>query len=390
MMSFIQTPSGLTASLFALLAGSLIGSTTAFFEITGRTWRVGDFTANTLSETTSPKVEVGDVLFNFGSLDVGQKGSHEFQITNRGAGPMTLSRGPTSCTCTISGLDRTSIGVGESATISIQWEARGTGGPFRQQATILTSDPRRPDVIFVIEGMVVADVKADPSTIVMPTLSSSTEVTAESTVFTFSPTPPENFSAELLPSQSSQFFELLTQPLAATELVSQLGATAGFRVVVKARSGLPLGAFRQTIRVSMKIPKDVVIEIPVEGSVVGDLSLAGGLWDSGGRFVLLGTLSSNVGGRTDLFLTAKGPDRDKVHLVVRETIPKSMVVEIGQAAAIGSGTIIRIPISISIPPGSPPCNHLGSKQGVLGRIVLDTGHPSSPSITIPIRVAVQP
>ncbi len=37
MMSFIQTPSGLTASLFALLAGSLIGSTTAFFEITGRT-----------------------------------------------------------------------------------------------------------------------------------------------------------------------------------------------------------------------------------------------------------------------------------------------------------------------------------------------------------------
>jgi len=79
-----------------------------------------------------------------------------------------------------------------------------------------------------------------------------------------------------------------------------------------------------------------------------------------------------------------------VHPVVRETIPKSMVVEIGQAAAIGSGTIIRIPISISIPPGSPPCNHLGSKQGVLGRIVLDTGHPSSPSITIPIRVAVQP
>lgn len=111
---------------------------------------------------------------------------------------MTLSRGPTSCTCTISGLDRTSIGVGESATISIQWEARGTGGPFRQQATILTSDPRRPDVIFVIEGMVVADVKADPTTIVMPTLSSSTEVTAESTVFTFSPAPPENFSAELL------------------------------------------------------------------------------------------------------------------------------------------------------------------------------------------------
>ena len=208
MMSFIQTPSGLTASLFALLAGSLIGSTTAFFEITGRTWRVGDFTANTLSETTSPKVEVGDVLFNFGSLDVGQKGSHEFQITNRGAGPMTLSRGPTSCTCTISGLDRTSIGVGESATISIQWEARGTGGPFRQQATILTSDPRRPDVIFVIEGMVVADVKADPTTIVMPTLSSSTEVTAESTVFTFSPAPPENFSAELLPSHPPSFSNL--------------------------------------------------------------------------------------------------------------------------------------------------------------------------------------
>jgi len=50
----------------------------------------------------------------------------------------------------------------------------------------------------------------------------------------------------------------------------------------------------------------------------------------------------------------------------------------------------RIPISITIPAGSPACNHLGSQLGGLGRIVLETGHPDVPKLTIPVRVAVGP
>ena len=89
-------------------------------------------------------------------------------------------------------------------------------------------------------------------------------------------------------------------------------------------------------------------------------------------------------------MTAKGEHRDTVRPVVVETVPASLKVEVGEPTAIGEGVVVRIPLSISIPAGSPTCNHLGSKLGGLGRIVLETGHPDVPQLTIPVRVAVSP
>ena len=51
---------------------------------------------------------------------------------------------------------------------------------------------------------------------------------------------------------------------------------------------------------------------------------------------------------------------------------------------------MRFPLTITVPPGSPPANHLGSSQAPAGRIVLDTGHPESPTMTIPVSIAIGP
>ena len=104
----------------------------------------------------------------------------------------------------------------------------------------------------------------------------------------------------------------------------------------------------------------------------------------------MGSLSTATGGKTKLFLTAKGEHRGTVRPMVKEVVPASMQVDIGEPTAIGDGVVMRIPLSISIPAGSPTCNHLGSQQGGLGRIVLETGHPEVPELTIPVRVAVSP
>lgn len=44
--------------------------------------------------------------------------------------------------------------------------------------------------------------------------------------------------------------------------------------------GLPLGQLRQTLRATVRIPEEIQLEVPVEGTVGGDLALAGGGWDS--------------------------------------------------------------------------------------------------------------
>jgi hypothetical protein len=67
-----------------------------------------------------------------------------------------------------------------------------------------------------------------------------------------------------------------------------------------------------------------------------------------------------------------------------------MEVVVGEGKPMGSGAVVRIPLTITFPAGSPPCNHLGSSQAPAGRIVLDTGHPDSPTMTIPVSVAIGP
>jgi hypothetical protein len=173
-------------------------------------------------------------------------------------------------------------------------------------------------------------------------------------------------------------------------LAGESGATGGFRIVVDVKPGAPLGPLRATARVVFTMPEEVIAEIPVEGTVGGDLVLAGPGWDSSRQALLLGTVSRGEGLRTRVFLTVKGPHRDRVRPVVKEVIPESLRVTIGDGSPIGSGGAVRIPIDIEIPSGSRAVNHLCSQAGPAGRIVLDTGHPESPEFTIPVCVAIGP
>ena len=99
---------------------------------------------------------------------------------------------------------------------------------------------------------------------------------------------------------------------------------------------------------------------------------------------------SRAGTQAQIFLTVKGPHRAAVKPVVRQVVPESLQVVVGEGKPVGSGNVIRIPIGITIPPGSPPANHICSTQAPAGRIVLDTGHPDSPELIIRVCVAIAP
>jgi hypothetical protein len=94
--------------------------------------------------------------------------------------------------------------------------------------------------------------------------------------------------------------------------------------------------------------------------------------------------------RTQLFLTARGNDRDRLRPVVREVVPPALEVTVGEPSPVGGGSVVRATITVVIPPGSQPANHLCSEQGPAGRIVLDTGHPDAPTLTVPVCVGIGP
>ena len=70
-------------------------------------------------------------------------------------------------------------------------------------------------------------------------------------------------------------------------------------------------------------------------------------------------------------------------------MPSVLKVSLGQPSEINNGAVVADAVMIDIPPGSPPVNHLGSEQGKLGEIILETTHPQVPKLRILVRFAVE-
>lgn len=392
-------PSAGAVAALAAVVGAAIGGGVAALEAAGRPWRAGDFAVGAI-EAVGPRAvcDVPETVFAFGTVGVGGKGSHEFVIRNTGDAPLELTKGATSCSCTVSDFEESEGGSsnakvippGGSTLLKVQWRGKGDGGPFRQQASVLTNDPRRPRIAFVVEGTVVPSVTAEPQSLSFPRLSSGSGERATVKLFTFGTEPPQvqSLGLDAADGKAGRFIKLSSGPLDAAEIATKPGATGGLAITVELLPGLPIGALRQAIRVVLRTPEEVTIDVPVEGSVLGDLAVTGRTWDSNNQAVLLGAVSGRVGLREELFLTAKGPHRESVKPIVSHVVPESLQVTVGEPRPVGNGAVFRIPITLVIPPGSQPANHICSPQAPGGRIVLETGHPDSPTFTIPLCVAI--
>ena len=417
----------------AAVVGATIGGATAVSELVLQPLQIGEMAIVTaITSGPAPKLATPEITYDFGRMIVGEKGTHDFAFTNKGEAPLELTKGATSCKCTISGLEQTSIAPGETANVKLEWTANpgGPGGDFRQTALILTNDPLRPEVTLTIQGKSFAMWDPFPSGVVFTDLQTDAVASATAKVITYGARPPELLSvrvseesnvttnpveqgdrdvAQAAEVPASPYFSATADPLESNEFASITGATGGFLLTVTTVPPLPIGPRTNQLELVFTIPDGEatgeaatgfvpptepeggwLAKLTVQANVVGPLSLAGAQWDATREFVRMGSLSTATGGQTKLFLTAKGEHRGVVRPTVKEVVPASMQVEVGEPTAIGDGVVVRIPLSISIPAGSPTCNHLGSRQGGLGRVVLETGHPEVPELTIPVRVAVSP
>ncbi|MFN9370248.1 MAG: DUF1573 domain-containing protein [Planctomycetia bacterium] len=389
----VRPPNPWGVACFALATGACLGAATAIVQ--APRWQVGDFLPG-VTAADAPRAETIETVHRFGSVAIGGTGSHEFTIRNGGRRPLKLTKGATSCTCTLSDFSAGTapgqgpehvVAPGDTARVTVQWHGRGNGGPFRQQAVIFTDDPRRPEIVLVVEGLLVPRWKVVPATIALPGLTTNSADEALVKILTYGTAAPAVTTLSIDGPEPDRFFTLAASPLAPTDLSANAGATGGLLLRVGIRPGLPLGPLRRTITAALRLPEEVLIDIPVEGVVSGDLALGGPNWDSSRQMLALGTVSGRSGLQTQLFLTARGPSREQVRPVVREVVPASLKVEVGSGQPIGSAPVIRIPITIKVPAGAAIADHLADDR--LGSIVLDTGHPDSPTLTIPVRLAVE-
>ena len=336
-----------------------------------------------------PKVVIDETSFDFGTMGDDATKSHSFIFSNEGDDTLALTKGDTTCRCTLVNLEQTDIPPGESAAVKVQWNAKNLAGPYRQSATIFTNDPERSRVTLTITGRITAALRVTPSDLVFSHLSVGEPATGEVRLYCYLPQKLEITGHKLKDGESAELFEVTYRPLASDQFKDEPDVKSGCLVTIAIKSGLPLGAFRQRILLTTNLKDSPTVEIPVEGTVDSDISIIGRGWNDKNGVLTMGTVSGREGAEQTVMLACRGSYSKDVTYKVAHVAPGLLKVELGKRAEVSRGKVSLTPLTIQIPKGSHPANHLGSEQGDFGRITIETDHPQAPQLRILVRFAVE-
>ena len=93
--------------------------------------------------------------YEFGVMAREEERSHTFKVQNIGNGPLTLKVLDTTCKCTVGALGKDNVLPGETADVTLTWQAKSYAREFRQSATIETNDQGKfREIIFSVSGQV--------------------------------------------------------------------------------------------------------------------------------------------------------------------------------------------------------------------------------------------
>lgn len=339
--------------------------------------------------TPRPKVVVDDAEYDFGKMEQGATQSHEFVVSNRGNAPLELSTLTTTCKCTIGDFGQNEVRAvppGESTKITLEWTAKAMeGAVFRQEATIRTNDPTRPMIVLAIQGDVIFSYRVVPDRIVLDGVSVGSGRTAYAKVFSSDTGDLEITDFEFTDKQTEQFFDVKTAVIPSNELIEN--AKSGQLIEVTAKAGMPAEPIRQTLQLHTNLQHQPIIEVPIEGTVRGDISVAGRNFHADNNTLNLGTVSSRKGTSAELKLLVRGPSRKDVTFKLAHVEPEGIRVSIGEADHKENVTIVTV--NIEVPPGIRPGNYLGSQQGNMGEIRLETGHPETKELTLRLKMLIE-
>jgi hypothetical protein len=335
----------------------------------------------------APKLVVDQKDFNFGHLELGGVGRHEFVFKNEGHGPLLLTKGETSCVCTLASIEHPTVAAGGSTTVEVEWHPKARGD-FRQTAEVLTNDPQQPKVELAISGEIVSSYLLAPQTIVFTGIQPNMGTTAEARVFSFGTDNLQVLDPTVDSTTGAKYFDVAVEKLTPSELNQEKGAKSGCKLKVTVKPGLPAGPFAEKIRFHLNIPGDPQLQISLEGSVSGPIEIFGPSWNSERKLLSLGAFHSREGAKSILYLTVRGDALKQADFRVEKVSPPTLKATLGQMEHEGPD-VGRVPLNIEIPPGTPPEDHLGTQIGPLAKILIGTGLPESKQLRILVRYAIE-
>jgi hypothetical protein len=381
----------LTCIAVAVLVGVVVGGALAYVDVRSdpdAITKLTDEKPGSVDPAASPRVEVPELRYDFGTMERGTSKSHEFVMRNVGVAPLTLRNGPTSCKCTLSQVPSAPVPPGGSATVKVEWAAKSGSGEFTQTAKVETSDPTHSEVEFMIVGQIVQNSAVEPVDFMFDKVnigeSKSSQVYVMAMLQDNLTVKDPEFSDPTLRDK----FDVKIEPVEKDALPNKL-ARKGVRITLTSKADLPVGRFSSWLRLHTDLHNSEKLDIPLSGQVVGDIAVRGfNGWNDDQGVLTIGSVKSSEGAHGKVNLIVRGEDAAAVKFSVKSVTPEELKVTIGQPQKV-KDTFVQVPVDIEIPRGTPPMVHLDTAQSEAAHIVFSTTHPKVKELTMSVRFAVE-
>lgn len=322
----------------------------------------------------SPVAKVDhEPVHSFEPMAQNMEGQHVWKISNNGKSDLELTKGPSTCSCTIANFQNDEskfvLKPGESTEIELKWETRQNNGEFKKSASVLTNDPLNPSIEFVVQGIVRPAVMVQPVDRVVNFQNISNEKSNEAPIAIYSADKP-NLKILSATTSKPELIETVITPLNEAELtnLTENEKINGHKVMIKLKPGMPVGLFSEELVIKTDHPNQGEVRVSITGKMSGPISTFP-------ETLRMTQVESSKGGSVQAIVIVRDKQPTKFEVV---EVPESVNVSIVPAEDDkGQKADGRYVLTVNVPAGVKP--------GLLqGNIVLKTDHKMASEIKIPI------
>ncbi|HEX6962558.1 MAG TPA: DUF1573 domain-containing protein [Lacipirellula sp.] len=389
----------LTWAICAILLGAVAGVALGYWE--ARPWAIDEAAPATESpasanatDTSGPTAVVGETTYNFDKMESGATDRHKFPIKNAGDSPLTVTFVSHTCKCTTVELNGKPVEPGSSAVVApgdeavvlLEWAAKVPAGPFRHGATFETNDPKQGRLELYVEGEIVESTTLHPSMLSFSRVRVGQPAEAEMLVVSAMEPEVKILSHEVLDKELAERIDVKVEPATAEGLPPNAKSAA--KIIATYKPTGEIGPFFGSLKLTTNLEKAKNFEVPITGTVRGDISLFGAGWTEETGLLRLGNIESAEGVSRKLQVTIRGEHAKDTKLSVARVNPPELKATLGEARPIGD--VVQAPLVVEIPPDTRPMVRAGEDQGGEGEIVLATTHPDTPQVRLRVTFTVKP
>ena len=206
-----------------------------------------------------PRLICEEPSYNFGEREEGESVEHSFVIKNVGDAPADAKKLKAQCGCAAVKVAQDKLAPGEKTSMTLRMSVGKRRGPFRKSTAITSDDDKQDALTLTFEGTVTSTLSVAPERVELGSVDAGKEVT-RSAVVTFTQHTPVKITRVV-----SDPVDLLASEASALQNGSR------YRVTIRLKPVKESTTIHGRVLLYTDSGKHPMIDIPVTGTVVGDL-----------------------------------------------------------------------------------------------------------------------